>query len=189
MFFMLDMKKSIAIAVAVQAAVIAVTLWLYGVTDGAELATRNTARGAAVFFAWALALRSRSGEGPRAMFGFVAAHAMHFASVAYFSAISVKAPLHQLNARSVVSVTAGLTLLGALGFTIGAQRAWQRRINIVAAFLFGFVFTFSTIFNGLGLRRAPAWGSVVPLPFLLIAMYLHFRNISRPQTTRTATAS
>src|ERR1700741_3250858 len=118
---MLDTKKSVATAVAAQAAVIAATFWLYGSSEpGAELATRNTARAAAIFFALALALRSRQTEGASAMFGFVAAHAMHFGSVAYFSAISAKAPLHAFNLRSVISVTAGLSLLGALAFTIHA---------------------------------------------------------------------
>jgi hypothetical protein len=187
---MLDTKRSVAAAVAGQIIVVAATFLVYGVSElGAELATRNTARFAAIFFALALAMRLGTAERHSTMAGFVAAHAMHFASVAYYSVISANAPLHQLSVRSAVSVIAGSTLLGTLTLTISAQRSWQKRLNTIAVFIFGFVFTFSTIFNGLGLRRAPQWGSVVPLPFLLAAMFWRLRSRPEPQSARAASAS
>lgn len=186
---MLDTRKSIALAVAVQAVVICATLWLYGAGSlGAEIAARNTARTASIFFALALALRSRGPEGNSAAYGFVVAHAMHFMSVAFFGWISPKAPLHELSIRSAISVTAGLTILGTLAFTISAQRRWQKKLNAVAFFLFGLVFTFATLYNGIGGRNGRLWGSVVPLPFLLAAMVWRLRSRQEPQAARAASA-
>jgi hypothetical protein len=180
-------KSAVALAVAVGAVGFAMPLLVHGAgAEGAVVAARQTARISAIFFSIALARRSEALAGPRMMYGFVAAHLVHFSSVAYVAVSDVNHPLHQLTPSSVTTMVLGGTLLAAVALTTEARAKWAQWLNNAAVYLVWALFTGAAILGALGIKGERHLPALVTLLPLLFALGYHLRNRTRNAATAVA---
>ena len=161
-------------------------LWYGAGAGGALVGARVTARVSAIVFSLALALRTRPALGASLMYGFVAAHAMHYAAVVYLAGVAVHHHLQHLSVRAVVVVSFGVVLLALIAATTQARQGSLRRLNGLAVSVGWLTFLGGVAFNGL-----VHWPAFIPLPPLLAAMGYHLRAVAaqRRSTAMAAGAS
>ena len=159
---------------------VALTLTWYGSgLEGIDVATRSSARFSALVFAVALGTRLGP-SGVAWMQAFVAAHLVHYATVAYEAVTNVHHRLHALDAWDGLVIISGVLPLLPLASAWFHRGTVWRRLNSIAVFLVG-----ATFAGGAALNAPRYWTALIPVPLLLAGLTIHaYRSASQSQRTR-----
>ena len=176
-------KQAILLSMLAEAAESICLLWYGAGAGGALVGARVTARVSAIVFSLALALRTRPALGASLMYGFVAAHAMHYAAVVYLASVAVHHHLQQPSVRSVVVVSFGVLLLAVIAATTQARQGSVRRVNTVAVSV-----AWLTFLGGVALNGPENWPAFLPLLPLLAALGYHLRAVATQRRAAAMTA-